>query len=783
MTAWPSRVTTRFDTLLLVLMASAALTVVRASAAWSPTPLAVRAACELMATIAVSLALCFRAGSHAHAKRFAAIAICAAIIYPFPAEFVLRQFAGGSEPLELLMLSSLQLTAVVLAVFSQLPQLGSYAVLLSSFLLLFATTMKSNRITLVLAAIHGMLVLWWLMGAYWDRLAGAFVASRVERRIPVRVSVIGGTVIVLLLLATLVSTTGVSAVALQGFMPTSGGTRWHDPHARSGVGDGDAMVAAKEQAMSFGPVESELFLDSDMPSLYDMFSDMYGDPPQPKKRQERNIALAPSEVKETEQQIAKTERSGREFSAVRRKVERKPQTRDDRQAPAMLYVVGRVPLHLALERYDTFDGRLWTHSGESESRPPIRLATEDEKPWAYLMRVGSSSIHRGLEPHAVKLINLKTNRFPSPSQLTAVHVDKVDQPGFFGWTDDGIASMPVRDHIPQLTVVHLRSQGVNLEPLRESSSPGWRQVEAIVERLRTEFVLDPSVPAPEDCSDVVAHFLQAKRGPAYLFATTAAVLLRELGYETRLVTGFYARRDRFDHRAGQTSVLAEDVHVWAEVGVSGDTWVAIEPTPGYDPPRESLTWQQRLSVMSRVVCQWFWEHLAWLAFGLTLVVTSWITRVRWLDGVFTFCCSVAGRIDTQRRVLWTIRLLEWRAWLAGHPRPRSKTLSSWHGALAASLPEMTASCLQSTLRSADSLLYASRNSPANAIAVRELLAACAVVEQRVGTNCFRDAFGSLDGRGQQHGIPQRLSDRTRRPSGARPEHSGLLLPASGQSRK
>ena len=27
------------------------------------------------------------------------------------------------------------------------------------------------------------------------------------------------------------------------------------------------------------------------------------------------------------------------------------------------------------------------------------------------MSVGESSIHRGLEPHAVKIINLKTNRF------------------------------------------------------------------------------------------------------------------------------------------------------------------------------------------------------------------------------------------------------------------------------------------------------------------------------------------------------------------------------------
>ena len=70
--------------------------------------------------------------------------------------------------------------------------------------------------------------------------------------------------------------------------------------------------------MSFGPVESELFLDSEMPTLYDMFSDMYGDPPKPKKERQRSIGLVPDDVQESKQQIAKTERSGREFSAVRR---------------------------------------------------------------------------------------------------------------------------------------------------------------------------------------------------------------------------------------------------------------------------------------------------------------------------------------------------------------------------------------------------------------------------------------------------------------------------------
>lgn len=721
--------TPRLDTLLLVLIAGVALIMVRADAAWNPASMAVRAVSELTMVVVVALVLRRRARSLPMAGGLVAIAVCGVGLYPFLAEFALRQFAGGSEPPELLMLTSLQLASVVLAVFSCVPRLGGSAVLLSSFLLLFVTTMSSTRSLLVLAGVYGVMALWWLMGAYWDRLAGVFVASTVERRIPVRLSVLGGTVLVLIPLVAIVGTAGGAGIALSGFLPTSGGTRGHDPHARAGVGDGDAMVAAKEDAMSFGPVESELFLDSEMPTLYDMFNDMYGEPPTPKKKQERNIGLAPGQVQETERQIAKTERSGREFSAVRRRVERKQQMLDDRTAPAMLYLVGRMPLHLALERFDTFDGRVWTHSGERQERPPIRIETHSDRPWANLMRVGSSPIHCGFEPHAVKIINLKTNRFPSPPQLTAVHVDKVDRLDFFGWSDDGVICMPVRDHIPQLTVAHLRSQCVNLESLRERPTGAnqslvaeqqegslphewtrnvtgdWRQVEAVVDRLRTEFVYDPLAPAPEDCPNVVDHFLRTQRGPAYLFATTAAVLLRELGYETRLVTGFYARRDRYDHRSGQTSVLANDGHVWVEVHAGGGTWVALEPTPGFEPPRELLTWRQWAMLMADRCAAWLLNRLGSIFAAAALVALLIITRRSWLDAFARGVCRLLGLRSTRARLAWTIRLIEWRAWLSGRTRSSRSTVASWYAPLIQAVPDDNRPLFTEFLTWTDRLLY------------------------------------------------------------------------------
>ncbi len=693
---------------------------------------------------------------------FLPIAMVTWAALPFGLEAVSRAQGLGDAP-EIIMLVGLQNVALIAAAYAHRQRCQPVACLLSAFLALFAIVISSAAAVFSLAGLFGVMMLWWMMARYWERVQDTLAASRAERCLPVRTSVLGITSVGAVLLGATVGATGGSTYVLRGFMPASGGDRWNDEHARAGVGDGDAMVAAKDEAMSFGPVESELFLDSDMPSLYDMFSDMYGEPPQPKRNQERNIGLAPGDIQETEQQIAQSERSGREFSAVRRPAQRRFGTLEDRTAPAMLYVVGRVPLHLAMQRYDTFDGREWTHSSKVEAHPPIRLVTERDKPWAHLTRVGASPIFRGLEHHALKIINLKTNRFPSPPHVTAIHVDKVDQLDFFGWSGDGVPRMPVRERIPQLTVLHVRSQGVNLQSLRETdfrlvesesgsvsgesragpdASPtsswthgvprGWRQVEAIVTRLRSDFVHDPEALAPADCDDVVAHFLRVRRGPDYLFATTAAMLLRSHGYAARLVTGFYARGERFNKRAGQTSVLAEDVHCWVEVNIDGRTWVPIEPTPGYEPPREVRTWPQRIAVMGQRFLAWCLRHaLAISQFCLATVVV-WHQRVAWCDCLLRCFFEIIGYGGATQRIRATLRLLEWRGWLAGQVRPPEIPIRAWYQSRAAGLSDDTRQDIDDFIGWAERMLYAPSVPPDLHARRAEIVRVCAGVSRRLG---------------------------------------------------
>lgn len=729
-------------TLLLAALAATVFAAVRIETAWSVGWTFAQVAVYVGGAAVLWAGLQWTDAFRWNSPRWMPVAVTVWVLAPCVWEAVARRLGVGDAS-EILLLACLQNAALVLAAFSHRRRCQQTAVLLASFLVLFALVMGTTRAVFLLAGLYGVLVLWWLMARYWDRVAGARAAINVQRCLPVRSSVLVGTIIAVLAAGAALGGVGGTTYVLRGFLPTSGGDRWNDPYARAGVGDGDAMVAAREEAMSFGPVESELFLESDMPTLYDMFNEQYGDPPKPKGQRERAIALDSGTVKETHQQTAQTQRSGREFSTLRKQIELHRKPLADRDAPAMLYVVGRVPLHLRLETFDAFDGAVWTRTQGATDLPPPVVEKQGDRTWVAVRPNCAWPILRGTDFHAVKFINLKTVRVPSPPLLDALHIDRLDQADFFAWTNDGQIEMPGRDHIPQLTVVHLRSSGMNLEPLRaqdfvgspvgsrglgRSGPPeggtasvaaattaaawtrdvprGWRQVETIVARLRRGFELDGNVRAPQDCLDTIAWFLDARRGPDYLFATTAAVMLRSLGYSTRLASGFYARPERFDHRAGQTAVLAEDVHVWTEVCIDGRTWIPIEATPGYAAPRERLTWRQWAAGVARDAAGWAGRHAVLLAVCLSVALAGWFQRVAVLDALGYAAWRLAASGRAEQRVRWTIRLLEWRGWYAGRPRPREATLSSWYGEVAGRLPADTAAALQQFLRSTERILYA-----------------------------------------------------------------------------
>lgn len=82
--------------------------------------------------------------------------------------------------------------------------------------------------------------------------------------------------------------------------------------------------------------------------------------------------------------------------------------------------------------------------------------------------------------------------------------------------------------------------------------------------------------------DVIAEFLERREGYCVHFASTMAVLARELGIPARIAVG-YTSGSPTSERIENLSVVevdSHDLHAWPELYFEGVGWVPFEPTPG-----------------------------------------------------------------------------------------------------------------------------------------------------------------------------------------------------------
>jgi len=652
-------------------------------------------------------------------------------LLPFLIDVVARVGFQTGWAFELTLLAFIRNVVLALAAASVWPSYQRTATGLSVLLAIFASSVGNDRAMIVLLGLYAVVGMWWLMGVYWGRLQNHLQASH-ERTLPRRWLLLVPVVVLGLALTITSQAPTQTTLALAGISPTSGGTRWHDEFARGGVGDGDALVRGTQDASSFGPVESDLFLDSQETSLYDTFSDTYGEPVK-KTKLSRAVALPPSLVKEAQERMAKAKQANREFSTVRQTT---PQRRDlaDVETPVLLAIAGRGPLHVRLETFDLFDGESWFPTEASEhSSSLIRLLPRDGKSWIAVDDVApTNEIYDSGEQHVVKVINLKTDRMPLPINAMAFHIDRVDQPGFFKWAEEGVLKFDSEEGVPPLTVLHTFSRVVDESRLRrfremdfaprsdrvapllddEESRQiarvaeqwaghlprDWSRVEAVVARLRTEFVHDSVAQAarlrgpslngiitdeegsggpPELRNAVVDFVVRNKRGPDYLFASAACLMLRSLGYSTRLASGFYADPAKYDVERRHIPVGKEDVHFWCEVFLGARTWVPIEPTPGYELLAPPLSLGTRTLLLLKEVALWCVAQARELAAGFGVLVVLWWRRW-WLADCVYQAWWKSRALPVRERVLVAHRLLLLRSRWSGSPKPESMSARQWY---------------------------------------------------------------------------------------------------------
>lgn len=616
------------------------------------------------------------------------------------------------RPFELILMSAVRNTLFIFGCFSVLVRNQRLGLGLSVLLTTFAVTSGYRPPTVSIVIAFASAATAWLFVSHWETVQARLQEK--ERGNSVR-RLIGGGLLLLLGLGIALWPNNSSRKVRSGpgWMPSSGGSLRPDDSARNGIGDGRFLVAGADRPQSFAPMEDAPFAQDDQPSIYDLFQEEYGEN-RPAKQTDRGVPLPPELANRVKQHIEKrTQRASREFSTARNRPDDPGRKLDDIRSDALFYVAGRVPLHLRAEVFDLFDGTTWYPEEPNPTAWPWQLVNSAGKPWlAISTQLSERSFLAEAETHAIKVVKLDTNVIPSPLFLHGVHIDYIDKPDLYVPGPGGQVALN-RSQLPSLVPIHLASRPVDsskLNPEKVTFLPtradqptsvlpsnidssqirqlaeawsvgqprGWPQIEAIRQRLRIEYQLDPLwVPTAEERTGVEQFLFESKRGPDYQFATAMAMLLRSLNYRTRVVSGFYASPAHYDTVREHTAVLPIDVHFWTEVLSGGSDWLTVEAAPGYEVLGPRLSWTQvvaagMLATLNRLLKQWvLLLILAGLGISLYFFRKLLVDRaniVRW---------QLVKWMQPNKLLLATAALLQRRAELSRQPRSRSTTYHQW----------------------------------------------------------------------------------------------------------
>lgn len=630
---------------------------------------------------------------------------------------------GLGDPNEIVALLAIQYVGWHLAVFASVKGFERASLLLCGSIVFFVCCMTKRYDILGLGAVFAVMSLWWLAGIYWSRLDSKAIDGNAKiLQIHGVSTAIGAVAIAIAIGLAMLSPFSPRQISIAGFMPFSGGEGgYQDPFATSGIGDGN-MLTAGTNATTTGAVDSNEFIEDNKPSLYDVMMDTYKGPVfKPKKR---NRAIALNEIAKHIHDVKQSEQSGRTFRTMRDTDRVADIELEDRISKALLYVEGSVPARFMVDTFQSFDGWDWSKTsikGETPLPPRIKLQTQFGKPILKLTQVKPDYLTSN-RTHRVKIMRLETSSLPAPAFLDCWHISRLNSEGIFKWSESGFVRYD-GEAIPEQTLIDIngfvpnyhvmRSGGAAGDPvfqknklsksnesesaflqLPESSSrdrvdalaaectagvrPGWNQVEAIVNRMRTDFELNPEWEVDESADDSVSQFLSLNGGPSWMFATSCAMVLRSAGYRTRLASGFLVQEEDYDRTSRQSIVTSKNLHMWPEVCLDGKFWISLEPTPGYPIPFSHETPWQWLVAKAHAAIGWIWNHPISSLLVATAVVLTHLYRANVITFLMLLWWHVIRFVWPSKLLRATRQLIDLRFWAAGNSRPLSKTIKAWY---------------------------------------------------------------------------------------------------------
>lgn len=638
--------------------------------------------------------------------------LLAGFAVPLVGEPILRHLLGEGFPLELQVVNALRSLGLLLAGLATFPRLRRLAAVVALFLALFASAMGDQP------AIPYLLVAFALCGGAWlvlehrtshgneSATVSGELAKRVRLRLPYREVVLFGLVAAVALTVVIAGPKRVM-LTLGELLPTSGGTGDTDPYARYGVGIGPEEVAG-DNARSAGMVETEKAIEDNKDALVDVVSDMYGPPHKPQEDQERLVAGGKADVTQTDGKPPDNRRPSRDFDTSRKGPGDAGQPKESIAARGRFEVEGRTPLHVRVVTYGRYIAgeKRW----EEGRQPGGRLLDHTGGDWMEVRGQSSGHWYTANDHHRLKVADATNNLVPTPASLTRFRIQRVDKPNYYEWAYDGVLGLAGRMRTPPGVVVNTECRTLVPADLPDDAFPtvgfntawtevpnppvgdltriatawagdkprGWPQVNAVLSRLRAEYTPDRRTVAPADHPAPVLWFLEeSRRGPDYLFASAAALLLRSLGYPARVCLGYYASPDKFDSTTQHTPVSDDDLHVWPEVLLGDGQWLVVEPTPGYDVLPALKPWDEQLLDALTGVARWGVRNAVSLAAGMVVFVLLVVFRRHVFDAVVTLAWVVFPGRTWRQVALRGMKLLERRAALAGRRREVGETLAEW----------------------------------------------------------------------------------------------------------
>jgi protein-glutamine gamma-glutamyltransferase len=118
--------------------------------------------------------------------------------------------------------------------------------------------------------------------------------------------------------------------------------------------------------------------------------------------------------------------------------------------------------------------------------------------------------------------------------------------------------------------------------LADKQPSPYEKAMAIQEYLSREFGYTLELPSSTPPDPLADFLFRRKQGHCEYFASAMAIMLRDVGIPSRIVTGF--RGGEFNQLTQSYILRAKDAHAWVEAYIPDAGWIIFDPTPAGTAP-------------------------------------------------------------------------------------------------------------------------------------------------------------------------------------------------------